>query len=69
MANCKKFQDLLPLEKSIFIGKIVHSVSNSDKLFELGEKIIKLAEKSGLFDGVVIHPIEETDLTIPQNLN
>lgn len=70
MANCKKFQELTPLEKSTFIGKLVHAASNDDHTFSLCERIIELAEIKGVFDGVKIHPkTEESDLTTPYNLN
>lgn len=54
--NCKQFQKLTPIEKSTYIGKLVHCVTNSSFLFKEGEALIKEGERRRLFDGVIINP-------------
>lgn len=54
--NCPQFQQLTPLEKSTFIGELVHSCISDERFFDLGKKLIKQAHRKGLFDGVKINP-------------
>ena len=57
--NCVEFQDLIPKERTEFIGELVHACMSDSKLYEMGQKIIRAAIRKGLFDGVTINPIEE----------
>jgi len=56
MALCKSFLELTPLEQSRFAGMILHCVENDETFFTEGERMIKKAEKKGLFRGVEIRP-------------
>lgn len=58
--NCQEYQQLTPIEKSRYIGSLVHAVISDSAFFIAGQKIIALAEVAGLFDGVEIHPEEIT---------
>jgi hypothetical protein len=58
---CETFLKLTPLEQSTFIGQLVHSVQNDEDLLKKGKSIIFEAEKKGLFDGVIINPMPESD--------
>jgi len=53
---CKSFESLTPLEKSTFIGELVHSCISDERFFDMGKKLIKQAHRKGLFDGVKINP-------------
>lgn len=66
MANCTKYQRLLPRERAKFIGELTHACQNDNKLFQMGKEIIRLAEEKGLFEGVVILP-EGTDSRVDDN--
>lgn len=55
---CKQFLDMTPLEQSTYMGKIVHAVQNCEQLFLEGEKLIRKAERKGLFNGVKINPLD-----------
>lgn len=63
--NCNEFQELLPREKTEFIGSLIHACQSDSQLFLRGQNIIKAAQKKGLFDGVAIHP-EDWD-SVPVN--
>lgn len=56
---CKQYSELIPIEQRNYIGALVHSVMNDEGLFLEGVKLIKKAEKKGLFDGVLINPPNE----------
>ena len=63
--NCKEFQDMIPKERTEYIGELIHACMSDSKFFSVGKKIIKDATKMGLFAGVKINPIEE----VPEILN
>ena len=68
--NCVEFQDLIPKERTEFIGQLVHACTSDSKLFQMGERIIKQAIRKGLFDGVVINPIAEVNnISESNNIN
>lgn len=54
--NCQEYQQLTPLEKSQYIGELVHACISDSKYFKMGQKLIKQAQDKGLFEGVVINP-------------
>lgn len=56
---CPKYDALTPKERADFIGAVVHACQSCDKLYSMGQEIIRLGELAGLFDGVVINPTEE----------
>jgi hypothetical protein len=53
---CKKFSDMTPVEKVLFIGELTHACMSDDDLHEMGESLIELAKSKGLFDNVKINP-------------
>lgn len=65
---CKKFEELTPAQKVMYIGEIVHCCQSDDQMFEFGEQIVKMGVMKGLFDGVKIgmevthNPAESTDV-------
>lgn len=63
--NCKEFQDMIPKERTEYIGELIHACMSDSKFFSVGKKIIKDATKMGIFEGVTINPIEE----VPEILN
>jgi len=67
MANCEQYQNLAPLEKTQFIGELVHACISDPKFFKAGQKLIQQAKDKGLFDGVVINPPSEAP-PIPEQL-
>lgn len=58
MANCGEYLLLTPKERTEFIGKVLHAVMSDSLMYAAGQRIIKLAEKKGLYTGVTINPIE-----------
>jgi len=66
--NCAEYQNLTPLEKSQYIGELVHACISDTKYFKMGEKLIKQAQDKGLFEGVVINPPSEVP-PITENQN
>jgi len=55
---CKEFELLTPLEKSNYIGSIAHACMNDADLFLAGQKLIERATRKGLFNQVIINPVE-----------
>lgn len=53
--------NLTPKEKSEFVGQLVHSCQSDENLFSMGEEIIKLAQRRGLFENVVFNPEQKTN--------
>ena len=41
---CKEFEELLPIEKTEMVGKIVHAIQSSTEAFKDGQRLIKKAE-------------------------
>lgn len=56
---CESFLNLNPLEQSTYIGKIVHLVSHDEQFYNEGLKLLKRGERKGIFNGVIINPINE----------
>lgn len=54
--NCPKFQALNGIEKSMFIGELVHAAQSDDALFEIAEDIIRMGALKGLFEKVTFLP-------------
>lgn len=60
MANCKKFNELTPMERCLFIAKLSHAVQSDNTLYYAAIKIIESGRLKGVFEGVVFNPpIEE----------
>lgn len=53
---CEQFNDLTHREKIEYIGKLLHGVQSCDKLFIIGQAIIKQAEERGILTDVIINP-------------
>ena len=53
---CENYDSLSPIDKVIFIGKIVHALQSSNVIFSDVERIIWRAQAAGVFDGVTILP-------------
>lgn len=54
--NCQEYQKLTPLEKSNYVGSLIHACISDSKFYAIGEKLIQQAIKKGLFQNVVINP-------------
>lgn len=54
--NCTKYNDLTPLEKATFIGKLSHAAMSNDILFDMCSDLIEIAEEKGCFDRVKFMP-------------
>ena len=63
MPNCKKYLELAPVEKIMYIGQLLHATQSDDVLFELGKDLIDLAMLNGVFNGVIINPDTTTNKT------
>lgn len=59
---CEQYQKLTPKERTEYIGQLIHSCMCDAQLFKMGEKIIELAEKRGVLDGVKINPINNPQI-------
>lgn len=59
--NCPEYQILTPKEKTEMIGKLLHAIQSDSTLFLEGSKLIKKAEKKGIFDGIIINPPNNID--------
>ena len=53
---CEKYNRLLPIERVMLIGELVHAMQSDNQFFEMSLKIIKTAKRKGLFDNVKILP-------------
>lgn len=53
---CKEFDELTSLEKVRYIGLLCHGVQSDSHLFTIGQEIIRLAERKGLLEDVIIAP-------------
>lgn len=68
--NCGEYLLLTPKERTEYIGRLIHSCMSDSLLFAAGQKIIKSAEKKGLFEGVIIAPtIEQNNIDLNSNNN
>lgn len=64
---CPEYDLLTDIEKRIYIGKLIHAVQNRSGCFLVGEAIIETAAKHGVFDNVIFHPSEETNIDNNKN--
>lgn len=62
---CESFFNLIPMEQRDYIGSLVHAVMNDENLFLDGQKLIKKAQKKGLFENVKINPIINNQNELP----
>jgi len=67
--NCPEFQDLIPKERAEYIGSLAHACMSDSKFFAIGQKIIRQAIRKGIFDGVTINPIEQNNISEPNNID
>lgn len=58
---CKKFAELTPKEKVLFIGELTHACMNDDDLYALGIEIINEANRKGILENVKIMPDNNDD--------
>ena len=56
MTVCKEYEVLSDIERAIYMGKVVHCIQSNSKMFEIGQRIIRMCEKDGIFDGVKFMP-------------
>lgn len=52
--NCEKFTSLSEHDQAVYLAKVNHCLRSDSSLFEMGNMIICLGEKRGLFNGVSI---------------
>jgi hypothetical protein len=57
---CKSYDQLTIVEKTQFIGKLMHLVQTNEKAFIHAEQMINKANEEGLFTKVTICPVKET---------
>lgn len=69
MPICPEFEAMTPIERSTYIGSLVHICQNNSDMFKHGEELIQLGILIGLFDKVKINPEPQdnsnTDITTP----
>ncbi len=53
---CNEFNLLTPLERVKYIGTLCHAVQSDSHLYTIGQEIIRLAERKGLLEDVIIAP-------------
>lgn len=56
---CKNYDQLTIVEKTQFVGKLMHLVQTSDHAFLSAEQLIKTADSQGVFNKIVILPVKE----------
>ncbi len=49
---CDNYDNLTPLEKSMFMGELVHAAQSCDLHFNMAKELIKSGYDKGLFAGV-----------------
>ncbi len=59
--NCDKYMALSPKERVEMIGQIVHAIQSSNEIFNRATLMIATAKQLGLFEGVVINPLTDTN--------
>lgn len=69
MPVCESFEKLTPLERSNFVGAVVHLIQSDESYYLIGQRMIKSGNKKGLFIGVKINPqpIEQNNIDNPNN--
>ena len=63
---CKEYDELTPVQKTIFIGELVHAAMNDSDLFRICQKVVDTAIVKGLFNGVQMIPDPIDNQIIPQ---
>ena len=53
---CEKYERLLPIERVVLIGKLLHAMQSDSEFFDKSVRIIRAAKKRGLFDNIKILP-------------
>jgi hypothetical protein len=53
---CKKFSEMTPVEKVLFIGELTHACMSDDDLHDMGSSLIEIAKAKGIFNNVKINP-------------
>ena len=56
---CKSYDQLTIVEKTQFIGKLMHLVQTNDNAFMTADQLLSSADKEGIFKNVVILPARE----------
>lgn len=59
MPVCSLYEQMTHREKTEFVGKLLHACQSSNLLLKEAQKLIKIAEESGLLDDVIILPVGE----------
>ena len=54
--DCPEYQRLLPKEKVEFVGMLLHACQSHSTFYEAAQKIIRRANKLGVYEGVAIQP-------------
>lgn len=58
--NNPKYLSLSPAQEIIFIGKLVVAAQKDEKLYDILQDVIKLAEAKGVYDKIIVQPENET---------
>ena len=61
---CEKYNRLLPIERVLLIGELLHAMQSDNDFFDKSVRIIRTAKRKGLFDNVKILPDLKNDLEI-----
>lgn len=61
---CEKYERLLPIERVMLIGKLLHAMQSDNEFFDKSVRIVRTAKKKGLFDNIKILPNLEEDTEI-----
>ena len=67
MALCKSYNELSHVDKIQFVGELLHACQSDEYFYNLAIDIIKSAKDTGIFNGVVILPMQQDEEQ--QNLN
>lgn len=57
---CPEYENLAPLERVQMVGEIVHAMQSDSALFKNVQDLIELAKRRGLFENVIINPLDKT---------
>ena len=58
---CKSYDQLTIVEKTQFIGKLMHLIQTNEYAFLTADQLIKKADAEGLLDKVTILPAKEAE--------
>ena len=61
---CEKYNRLLPIERVLLIGELLHAMQSDNEFFDKSVRIIRTAKRKGLFDNVKILPDLKNDSEI-----